>query len=188
MYLYHSEEVCGNTQCLRLSIGRRRRVDREVAALIRTKGPTDVVVNLIGTRRPDLVEVYLPYLASDDPVLLRGAIIGVSRLISDPQQGLVPNLRAEAEDRLIGSAEHIIRKGDKGMLVEFAMALGSVHEDRAREVLWMMAGGIAAEQARIAITWHKDPRDLPRLGAMLTGSLKLHRPQQGVGFDSLCYS
>ncbi len=168
-YLYHPEEIVRRYAESALLYWPLEEVDREVAALIRTKGPTDVVVNLIGTRRPDLVEVYLPYLASDDPVLLRGAIIGVSRLISDPQQGLVPNLRAEAEDRLIASAEHIIRTAAQRTLMSFSEVLGAVRDDRARDVLWdMVRRGIATEQSLIAITWRKDRRDLPRLGAMLT--------------------
>ncbi len=168
-YLYHPEEIVRRYAESALLYWPQEEVDREAAALVRTKGPTDVLMNVIGTRGPDLVDAILPYLMSDDPVLLRGAIVGVSRSISDPQKGLEPNVRARAEDRLIAATEHILQKGDERTLMEFSVALGSVRDDRAREVLWnMVERGIASGQSLIAISWHKDVRDLPRLGAMLT--------------------
>jgi hypothetical protein len=167
-YLYHPEEIVRRYAESALLYWPQEEVDREAAALIRTKGPTDVLMNVIGTRGPDLVGAILPYLNSDDLVLLRGAIVGV-RSISDPQQPLSPDIRARAEDRLIAATEHILRTGDQRTLMEFSVALGSVRDDRARDVLWDLVGrGIASGQSLIAITWHKDVRDLPRLGALLT--------------------
>ena len=186
-YLYHLDEIVRRYAESALLYWPQEQVDREVAALIRTKGPTDVIVNLIGTRRPDLVEVYLPYLASDDPVLLKGAIVGLSRLLSDPQQPLVSNIRARAEDRLIASTEHILRTRDQKTLMEFSVALGSVRDDRAREVLWRLAGRgdsvsgqahgycLAQKSSRSGAAWRDAYRGPGR-----------RRPEQGIGFDSLC--
>jgi hypothetical protein len=116
------------------------------------------------------MDAVLPYLASDNPILLRGAIRGVSAWISDPRQTLTADVRARAENRLLGSVEHVVRVGDEQTRTEFAAALGSVRDDRARDVLWSLATrGVARQQSLIAIAWHKDPRDLARLGAMITG-------------------
>ncbi|MFN0106034.1 MAG: hypothetical protein ACKV2U_28590, partial [Bryobacteraceae bacterium] len=44
----------------------------------------------------------------------------------------------------------------------------AVQDERARTALWdFVQRGIAKGQALIAITWRKDPRDLPRLGSLL---------------------
>ena len=171
-YLYDPNEIVRRYAELALLYWPQEQVDREVAALIRTKGPSDVLANLIDSRAPDLVDAMLPYLASDDVVQLRGAIVGVSRMFLDSRPPLTPDIRARAEDRLIASAQHVIRTGDAQTQSELAAALGSVRDDRARDVLWDMADhGIAAEQSLIAISWHEDLRDLPRLGERLSSAV-----------------
>jgi hypothetical protein len=170
-YLYDSNELVRRYAESALLYWPREEVERRAAGLIRAKGPTDVLVNLAGLRGVELMDAILPYLASDNPVILRGAIRGVSGWISDPRQALPADVRARAESRLLGSVEHVVRVGDEQMRTELAAALGSVRGDLARDVLWSLANrGIARQQALIAIAWHKDPRDLARLGAMITGS------------------
>lgn len=143
-------------------------VDRRLLELIRTKGPSDVVVDRTVHRRPDLVDPMLPHLRSDNPVLLRGAITGISRLLSNQRQLLPAGADSRAEAALMAAIEHVVRLGDEQTVVNFAVALGAVHDERGRDALWdFVKRRVALGQSLIAITWRKDPRDLPRLGALL---------------------
>jgi hypothetical protein len=167
-YLYDRNNLVRRYTEAGLAYWPQQEVDTQVVALIRGKGPTDVLVNLLRSPKVDVTESMLPYLASDDPMLLGGAILGVSRALSDPQQPLQPEARLRAESALLGAADHVVRTGNAEMLNSFAVTLGSVHNERAREILWnFVERNVAAEQSLIAISWHKDPRDLPRLGALL---------------------
>ncbi len=167
-YLYHPNDIVRRYAQSVVFYWPQQEIDTRVAELVRSKGPTDVLVNLIRSPKPDLTDAMLPYLASDDPIFLRGAVRGVSGAVSDPQQALPAEARSRAENALLRSVEHVVRIADVQTLTDFAAALGSVHDTRARDVLWnLFERNVAAEQSLIAITWHKDLRDLPRLGALL---------------------
>ncbi len=167
-YLYHPNDIVRRYAQSAVLYWPQQEIDTRVAELVRTKGPTDVLVNLIRSPKPGLMDSMLPYLASDDPVLLRGAILGVSRAISDPKETLPAESRSRAENALLRAVEHVVRIADAQTLTDFAAALGSVHDARARDILWnLFERNVAAEQSLIAITWHKDLRDLPRLGALM---------------------
>ena len=167
-YLYHSSDLVRRYAQLALSYWPQQKIDARVAELVRTKGPTDVMVNLLPAPEAGLTDSILSYLDSDDPILLRGAILGVSRALSDSRQPSTAEARTREESALLRAVEHVVGIADAQTRNDFAAALGSVHDARARDVLWSMyARGIAAEQALMAITWHKDLRDLPRLGALL---------------------
>jgi hypothetical protein len=167
-YLYHPNDFVRRYAQSVVSYWPQQEIDTRVAELVRTKGPTDALVNLIRSPKPDLTDSMLPYLASDDPVLLRGAILGVSRVVSDPQQTLPAESRSRVENALLRAVEHVVRIADVQTLTDFAAALGSVHDARAHDVLWnLFERNVAADQSLIAISWHKDLRDLPRFGALL---------------------
>jgi hypothetical protein len=167
-YLYHPSDIVRRYAQLALSYWPQQEVDARTAELIRTNGPTDALVGLLHLPTAQLTDAMLPYLASGDRILLDGAIQGVTRALSDPQRALQGEPRVRAENALLGGVEHILRTGDRQTLNNLAVALGSVHDDRARDVLWnFYERKVAAEQSLIAITWRKDLRDLPRLGALL---------------------
>jgi hypothetical protein len=171
-YLYHPNDLVRRYAQTALSYWPQQEIDGRAAQLVRTKGPTDVLVNLIRSPTLELTDSMLPYLASDDPILLRGAILGVSRALSDPQQPLQGEAKTRAENALLRTVEQVVKVADLQTQTDFAAALGSVHATRARDVLWsLFERKIAAEQSLIAITWHKDPRDLPRLGALLSAPI-----------------
>src|ERR1039458_2364576 len=79
-------------------------------------------------RRRGFTTGSLPHL----PVLLRGAITGVNRLLFADPPLLSPEARARAEDVLISAAENVLRGGDSQTGNNYARALGGVHEPRAR--------------------------------------------------------
>jgi hypothetical protein len=167
-YLYDPNEIVRRYAQTGLAYWPQQEIDARVAELVRTKGPSDVLVNLIRVPTAELTESMLADLASDNRILLQGAILGMSKALSDPTQALPAAVRARAENGLLGAVEHVVRTGNPEMLNNLAVALGSVHDDRARDVLWgFHQRKVAAEQSLIAISWHKDPRDLPRLGALL---------------------
>ncbi len=137
------------------------RVDREARG---ARPPATTTIDGTLRRHPEMLPLVLPYLKSDNPVLLRGAVIGASRfLYAHPAE-------SEAGAALIAAAEHVIRAADAQTVVDYAAALGSVRDERAGNLLWdLVRRKIARGQALIALCWRKDPRDLPRLGALLEG-------------------
>jgi hypothetical protein len=168
-YVYHPNESIRWYAAMGLGYWPVKEVEGRIAELIRTKGPSDVLVNLGISLPPDLIDPMLPYLKADDRVLLRGAILGVARLLVRPAGPLPAGAEARAETALVGAREHIVRTGIEQTVSDFAQALGVLHGEASRKVLWDLEElGIAREQSLIAITWRKDLRDLPRLGDLLT--------------------
>src|SRR5260370_13641738 len=81
-------------------------------------------------RHPEMLALVLPYLKSDDPALLRGALTGVARWVyAHPAD-------AQAETALIAAAEHVIASSDERTVINYAAALGSVRDPRAGTLLW----------------------------------------------------
>jgi hypothetical protein len=167
-YAYHPNENVRRYAAMGLGYWPRKEIEARVAEVMRTKGPSDVLVNLGIPLAPDLIDAMLPYLKSDNPVVLRGAIVGIARLVREGT-ALPSGAADRAETALGGAVEHIVRMGGQQTISDFAQALGALHGEASRTVLWNLAEqGVAREQSRIAITWRKDARDLPRLAALLT--------------------
>src|SRR3569833_2218249 len=83
--------------------------------------------------------------------------------------GKTAEFRSEFSAMVMDAAPANLEGSDTGLQQLLAEALGSVKTDAARDLLWeMIDSGIAAGQSRIALTWIHDPRDLPRLAALLT--------------------
>lgn len=159
--LYHPHETVRQYAALGLSYWADEEVHRRLVELLRTKGPSDAVVERTIQRSPELIDAVLPHLKSENPVLLRGAITGVYRLLAVTS---VP--RAEAA--LIAAVENVVRVGDEQTQVSLAAALGVGRDARGRDVLWdFVKRRVAIGQSVIAITWRKDPSDLARLAALL---------------------
>lgn len=95
-------------------------------------------------------------------MLLGGAIRG---LLSLPATQLT-----QSEEALIAAREHIFAVGDSRARTDYTYLLSKLKDPRARQLLWELAAqGEQKDQALIAITWRKDPADLPRLAAVMAG-------------------
>ena len=171
-YLYHPNDTVRQYTSLGLAYWPDDEINRRLTDLLHTRGPSDVVVERT-FRTPGAVDFILPHLRSDNPVLVRGAITGVTRLVFADPPLLSAEARARAEDALISAAEHVLRAGDPQTANNYASALGGVHDPRARDLLWDFVNrNVLTEQSLIAITWFKNPADLPRLATLLEAPAK----------------
>ena len=134
--------------------------------LLRTKGPTPP------HRQPDgdaagRQESRTPRGSpSDDPVLFKRAIT-TARNALDPTATTNPETRSLLEEGLIDSV-HNLDHADAQTIDDFVSVLGRIHNERVHNVLWSLADRhISTEQALIAIASQNDPKDFPRLAALL---------------------
>ena len=166
-YLYHPDDTVRQYTSLGLAYWPDDEISRRLTGLLHTRGPSDVVVERT-FRTAGAVDFILPHLRSDNPVLLRGAITGVNRLLFADPPLLSAEARARAEDALISAAENVLRGDDPQTGINYASALGGVHDPRARALLWdFISRNVLTDQSLIAVTWLKNPADLPRLAALL---------------------
>ena len=171
-YLYHSNDTVRQYTSMGLAYWPDDGINRRLADLLHTRGPSDVVVERT-FRTPGAVDFILPYLRSENPVLVRGAITGVTRLVFADPPLLSAEARARAEDALISAADHVLRVADPQTANNYASALGGVHDPRARDLLWEFVNrNVLTEQSLTAITWFKNPADLPRLATLLEAPAK----------------
>jgi hypothetical protein len=171
-YLYHQNETVRQYTSLGLAYWPDDEINRRLTELLHTRGPSDVVVERT-FRTPGAVDFILPYLRSDNPVLLRGAITGVTRLLFADPPLLSADARARAEGALISAAGSVLHTGDPQTGNNYGSALGGVHDPRARDLLWNFVNrNVLTEQSLIVITWFKNPADLPRLATLLEARAK----------------
>ena len=169
-YLYHPDETVRRYASAALDWWSEAEVERRLAEAIRTSGPSDVVMGRYSRRpAPELIDPMLPYLQSDNPVLLRGALLGLGWLLRTDTDRKPGGVETRAESAILAATEHVVKIGDPKMVSHLAVTLGVVRNDRARDILWsFVERGVGREQSLIVITWRKDVRDLPRLGSLLT--------------------
>src|SRR5471030_449902 len=171
-YLYHSNDTVRQYTSMGLAYWPDDGINRRLADLLHTRGPSDVVVERT-FRTPGAVDFILPYLRSENPVLVRGAITGVTRLVFADPPLLSAEARARTEDALISAADYVLRVADPQTANNYASALGGVHDPRARDLLWEFVNrNVLTEQSLTAITWFKNPADLPRLATLLEAPAK----------------
>lgn len=168
--LYHPEETVRSYALYALDYWPEAEVERRLSAAVRSRGASDVIVSYMLPAVPDLVEPMTVYLGSSDFVLIRGALAAAQKVLSD--RGSKPlyseAVKAKAEEALIKSVENVMLVGDEQTRNNVASLLGSVPDPRHRDLLWGFVNRrVAVEQALIAITWHKDPADLPKLAQLL---------------------
>jgi hypothetical protein len=119
------------------------------------------------------MDFILPHLRSKDPVLLGGAVIGARSLLSANPPLLSDAARGRAEETFISASENVLLTGDGQTKNDFASTLGSLHDPRARDVLWTFVDrNVVIEASLIAITWFKNPADLPRFATLLEAPAK----------------
>ena len=164
--LYHREQTVRYFAAQSVRYWPEDEVRRRVIEAYLSRGPSDVIVNHVIQPHLDLLARAAPYLQSNDRVLLGGAILAATRLENKQPTPAM-------ERALLDAAEHIIRTADEQTISSYAVALGAVKDDRAGTVLWnLISRRIATEQSLIAITWRKNPADLPRLSALLEGPVR----------------
>ena len=169
-YLYHRDETVRRYASAALDWWSEAEVERRLAEAIRTSGPSDVVMGRYSTRpAPELIDPMLPYLQSDNPVLLRGALLGLGWLLRTDTDRKPGGVETRAESAILAATEHVVKIGGPEMVSNLAVTLSVVRNDRARDILWsLVERGVGREQSLIVIAWRKDVRDLPRLGSLLT--------------------
>jgi len=135
---------------------------------LRANGPAPTVMQRLSSHASEIGLASLDYFYSDDPVLFQGAI-AAARVVVAADDTIDPKVRSQMEDRLTGVAAAHLWRGDAQAAIDVISLLGQIHTQRAHNVLWELADQrqTGMEQALIAIAWHKDPKDLPRMAAYL---------------------
>jgi hypothetical protein len=169
-YLHHPIDAVRRYAAYGLSYWPDEEVLRSLTDLVRSKGPSDVLVDRVGPAAPDLSEAMVRYLASSDPVLVRGALEAASKILyyENTRDLFSDAIRTATENALLKSAENIVLVGDEQTVINLAATLGSLHNGTAHALLWdFVSRRVAYQQSLTAITWHKDMKDLVRLSAIL---------------------
>ena len=98
--------------------------EASVKEWLRTKGPSDGMIHYLARgpfhALPDfdsILEIVLPYLRSDSPVLVAGALEAVWHLTGAASKAS-PELRRRAEEELVDAQDHIRAVGDSGTVSE----------------------------------------------------------------------
>ncbi len=161
--LYHANQAVRQIASMALGFWPKDEVDARMDRELAVRGPNEATIDGTLARHPEMLPLVLPYLKSDNQALLRAAIFGVSR--SHPNAAAQTALM---ESALIAAAEHVIRAADSQTVIYYAAALGTLRDPRAGTLLWdLVRRNVARGQAVTAISWRKDPRDLPPLAALL---------------------
>jgi hypothetical protein len=168
-------------------------VVRAVAESIEKHGPSEQLAYYAtfhkGWTRDDqdkIVRAMVPYLQPANAVLVSKKTTGPSRptqtssaikllqfifYIPNHTWPTNPELAAYADAEVMKGAPTIIANGNETTVQQLAEYLGTMQPSlRAHEFLIQIAqrSDTAAEQARICLTWHPQPADLPNLVAVLT--------------------
>ncbi|MDQ6760651.1 MAG: hypothetical protein M3Z32_12430 [Acidobacteriota bacterium] len=146
-------------------------IARWLPDVIQRRGPTNEIAlqlswrrNLLQPGASDLVHSVLPYLKSQSPLLVGGALRALGFLRDQYDWKSQPNLLALINTAVSNDGERLIRIHAPEILQPLATFLGGWKADRSRALLWRLVdGGTVLEQAWICLTWIGDPRDLPRL-------------------------
>ncbi len=147
---------------------------------VRKKGPTEQVIDrllrvdpgLRNARSAEIVKASLPYLASESPALIGGAV--------DTIRSLQPARDEDLSRAMLQAADHVMRTADSQDVVTFVMLLAQKHDEQIHQFLWRYASPDIAfgspgayvpfNQVVGEIARFHDPADLPRLTALLERS------------------
>lgn len=148
---------------------------------LKERGPSDGVIRLLREKvdAPELI----PCLQSPDPVLRNGALFGMQALFRTGRAG------PDAIDAVLAARERFLRSPEAQTRINYVSLLGSVHDERAGRLLWQVAEGGRAEseQALVALSWRKDPADLPKLAARLSSPSMPYVLRDNYGEAALPY-
>ena len=193
-YLYHPDRIVREYAMYGLTYWPDSVVAPKLWEWIRAQGPSEATVryflhlkDLAAAHTSELAELSIPYLQSNSPVLVYGALYALSSSVLPPDSAVSPNLRTRAGDAMVRAADHIIPI-DPENTNQFIADLGQLQDERSHQLLWdiVKRRGPGFEQALIALTWRKSPPDLPKLAQLALGPAN---GQEGDHeFTSLPYS
>jgi hypothetical protein len=153
---YHRDTIVRRYAANALSYWPDAEAGPRALAIVQSRGPTDALIDRVAQEHPEILDSFAPYLLSNDPILLRGALLAARHH--------TPAL----DTALLEAGEHFIATADPQTLNDYVSTLGGIARPRAVELLWdYVRRGVHVEQAAIAISWHKDLQDMPRLVALL---------------------
>ena len=135
-YLYHPDERVRRYAGAALTYWPAAQAEASAKEWLRTKGPSDGIINFLarGPFRalPDfdsILEIVLPYLRSDSPVLVTGTLTAVWHLTGAASKAS-PELRRRAEEELIDARDHIRAVCDSGTVKQLDSLLEVLPELR----------------------------------------------------------
>ena len=177
-YLYHPEPGVRRYAMDNLRYWPEEEANRAIADIVEQRGPTDEASSVLAWKRDlspqdanSLARSSIPYLQSDSPVLLRGAIVTISALSFRPNSPLSPTVREEALTTAIDDAEHVMQIADSQTAYDYAALLGRIGNRSAHQILWdMIERRVGLGSALSAIMQAGNLDDLPRLGRVLESS------------------
>jgi len=169
-YLYHADRIVREYAMYGLTYWPKPQAEAAAWDLLRVNGPSDVTIEYLTHFAPDhaaqMAEVSIPFLQSDSQVLTLGALRAISRIVLATDSRVSAPLRARAEDALMRAADHFAQ-ADPQTVNDYVSAIGQAHDARAHDLLWDLANRhVGFEQAVIALTWLKQPPDLPKLAEL----------------------
>jgi hypothetical protein len=173
-YLYHPDSTVREYAMYGLTYWPDSEVGPKVWEWMRAQGPSEAAVryflhlkNFAAAHTRELAELSIPYLQSNSPVLVYGALYALSSTVLPPDSAVSPNLRTSAGDAMVRAASHIIPI-DPENTNQFISDLGQLQDERSHQLLWDIVNrhGAGFEQALIALTWRKSPPDLPKLAEL----------------------
>jgi DNA-binding CsgD family transcriptional regulator len=132
-YLYHPEQVVRRYAMTGLSYWPEDAALSRLLALLRTNGPTDSLVRFL-TRQPEfraahsaeIVQAALPFLASESPVVLGGAVAAL---------GAAAREDAAVREAVLKSAEHVVSISDTQTGSALASAISAIQDERSHAIL-----------------------------------------------------
>ena len=162
-FLYHPENSIRGYAAGGLSYWPAERIARFVTDVMRRRGPNTLFLQLMGHSARSL-NALLPYLRSNNAVLLHGAVEGVAQMIR-------PTTPAEvlqrATDAYLAAADHVLHAGDSNTINTYINRLPLLDGAKARPMLWSLVERGKSSVALNGITLFKNPDDLPRIQAYL---------------------
>jgi len=162
-YMYHPDLSVRRYAANGLNYWPEDLASGRLLSLLGAKGPSDSLIGFL-TRQPrfrdsaEIVEASLPFLESDSPVLMGGAVDAL-RLASRDN----PAIR----DALLRSAEHVVSRADSQTGADLAQMLAAGKDPRAHALLRSLLEKGHSQVASGLLSFG-DPADLPGLSALLT--------------------
>ena len=144
---------------------------------LRRRGPTVPLAYFISWNHAmlhpageEIVGAVIPYLSSSDPKVVAGALQTLT-FMTGSAWGLEAATRGRAVESVWSAADHLASFRESEVLHALVLFVAENPRKRSRDLIWEIASRPdtpdAREQALIAVSWLKDPRDLPRLGKLL---------------------
>jgi hypothetical protein len=125
------------------------------------------------------VDTALPYLASDSPLILQGAVEIASRALSESST-LSPEQRSRIEQSLASAIDRF-EDFDTSTAQGLIQPLGYANSARVHEALWSLVDRhVAAGQALVEIAAHPNPQDLSRITAYMLARLPKDWAEDGT--------